>query len=84
MTKEPEFRIGDVTPGRDEARRPTTTAKLDGEIFPTLTAFIGTADFRQRLDELAGEARAAKSTEIRSALQTAVRLLPVLRGKFGG
>jgi hypothetical protein len=83
MTKEPEFRIGDVAPGRGEARQPST-ATLDGEVFPTLAALLGAADFRQRLDELAGEARAATNTEIRNALQTAVRLLPVLRGKFGG
>jgi hypothetical protein len=86
MADEPEFRIGDVAAARGEARRGATVAaaKLDAEVFPTLGAFVGAADFRKRLDELAGEAREATDPEIRGALQAAVRLLPILRGKFGG
>jgi hypothetical protein len=86
MADEPEFRIGDVAAARAGARRGATVAapKLDAEVFPTLAAFLGAADFRKRLDELAGEAREVADPEVRKALQTAVRLLPILRGRFGG
>lgn len=86
MADEPEFRIGDIAASRGGGRRGATVAapKLDAEVFPTLAAFVGAADFRRRLDELAGQAREATDPEVRSALQTAVRLLPILRGRFGG
>jgi len=85
MADEPEFRVGDLQAAsatRSQVKAGAGT--LDDQVFPTLAAFVGAADFRKRLDELAGQAREAKDPDVRAALQTAVRLLPTLRSKYGG
>ena len=85
MADEPEFRIGDVQAGRSARGQVKAGApKLDDQVFPTLSKFVAAADFRQRLDELAGQARKVTDPDVRAALQTAVRLLPTLRSKYGG
>jgi hypothetical protein len=85
MADEPEIRVGDLQAAQATRTKERARAgALDAQVFPTLAEFVGAADFRKRLDELAGLAREAKEPEVRSALQTAVRLLPILRGKFGG
>jgi hypothetical protein len=85
MADEPEFRVGDLHPGGTPPRGPKASAgTLDGEVFPTLSAFVSASDFRNRLDELAGQAREATKPEVQAALKAAVRLLPILRTKYGG
>jgi len=85
MADEPEFRIGDVqTALGGSARRVPAGGPLDAQVFPTLAAYLGAADFRKKLDELAGAAREATDPEVRAALLAAGRLLPILKSKFGG
>jgi hypothetical protein len=84
MTDEPEFRIGDVHTALGGARPSMSGAALDPQVFPTLAGFVSAADFRSRLDALAGQAREGSSPEVQAALQTAVRLLPILKQRYGG
>jgi hypothetical protein len=85
MADEPEFRVGDMQSGGTARRGPKAgVGALDAQVFPTLSAFVSASDFRNLLDELAGQARAAKNPEVQAALQAAVRLLPNLRAKYGG
>jgi hypothetical protein len=85
MADEPEFRVGDLqAASATRGRVKPGAGALDAQVFPTLAAIVDAADFRNRLAELAGQARQATDPEVRAALQAAVRLLPVLRSKYGG
>jgi hypothetical protein len=86
MADEPEFRIGDVQTAIGGTRRSSTpgVGALDAQVFPTLAALLGAPDFRKQLDALASQAREEAAPEVQAALQTAVRLLPILQSKYGG
>jgi hypothetical protein len=85
MADEPEFRVGDLqAASATRSRVKPGAGALDPEVFPTLAAFVEAADFRNRLDELAGQAREAGDPRVQAALKEAVRLLPIVRSKYGG
>jgi hypothetical protein len=84
MADEPEFRVGDLQAAATRRPPKAGAGALDPQVFPTLAAFVDAGDFRNRLDELAGQAREAADPKVQASLQTAVRLLPILRSKYGG
>jgi hypothetical protein len=85
MADEPEFRVGDLqAASATRSRVKAGAGALDAQVFPTLAAFVEAADFRNRLDQLAGQAREAADPKVQAALKAAVRLLPNVRSKYGG
>jgi hypothetical protein len=79
MGEEREFRIGDLQAGLAEpgaGTRPSARA-VDAGLFPLLAAWVQmpAPARRERMDALASRAREETSSEVRAALQTALRVL---------
>jgi hypothetical protein len=85
MPEEKEFRIGDLQAGLVEPA-PRGPAPVDAGLFPTLAAWLELPSpaRRERIDELAAQARAETRPEVQAALQAAVRLLSEIPLKDGG